>query len=65
MEERLYDLIFIFRPDTPEPEIDKVIATIEHAASEKGDKVEKTENGAGAAWPTGCSGCGKDSTCTW
>jgi small subunit ribosomal protein S6 len=43
MEERQYDLIFILRPDTPEPDIDKVIATIEHAATEKGGKVEKTE----------------------
>ena len=43
MEERLYDLIFICRPDTPEPEIDKVIATLEHAAAEKGAKIEKTE----------------------
>jgi small subunit ribosomal protein S6 len=43
MEERLYDLIFILRPDTAEPEIDKVIATIEHAATEKGAKIEKTD----------------------
>lgn len=43
MEERLYDLIFICRPDTPEPEIDKVIATLEHAATEKGGKIEKTD----------------------
>ncbi|MGA3294050.1 MAG: 30S ribosomal protein S6 [Candidatus Acidiferrales bacterium] len=43
MEERLYELIFICRPDTPEPEIDKVISTIEHAATEKGAKIEKTE----------------------
>ncbi|HEY6466496.1 MAG TPA: 30S ribosomal protein S6 [Candidatus Acidoferrales bacterium] len=43
MEERQYDLIFIARPDTPETEIDKVIATIEHAATEKGGKIEKTE----------------------
>lgn len=43
MEERLYDLIFIVRPDTPEAEIDKVIATVEHAATEKGAKIEKTE----------------------
>jgi len=40
MEERQYDLIFICRPDTPEPEIDKVIATLEHAATEKGGKIE-------------------------
>ena len=43
MEERQYDLIFICRPDTPEANIDKVIATLEHAASEKGAKIEKTE----------------------
>src|SRR5579862_2321256 len=43
MEERQYDLIFILRPDTPETEIDKVVATIEHAATEKGGKIEKTE----------------------
>lgn len=43
MEERQYDLIFICRPDTPEPDIDKVISTVEHAATEKGAKIEKTE----------------------
>lgn len=43
MEERQYDLIFICRPDTPEPEVDKIIATVEHAATEKGGKVESTE----------------------
>ena len=43
MEERQYDLIFICRPDTPEPDVDKVISTIEHAAVEKGAKIEKTE----------------------
>jgi small subunit ribosomal protein S6 len=40
MEERQYDLIFICQPDTPEAEIDKIIATIEHAAVEKGGKIE-------------------------
>jgi small subunit ribosomal protein S6 len=40
MEERQYDLIFICRPDTPEADIDKVIATLEHTASEKGGKIE-------------------------
>lgn len=40
MEERQYDLIFICRPDTPEAEVDKVIATLEHAATEKGGKIE-------------------------
>lgn len=43
MEERLYDLIFILRPDTPEAEIDKIIGTLQHAAEEKHAKVEKVE----------------------
>ncbi len=43
MEERLYDLIFICRPATPEEEIKKTIATIEHATAEKGGKIEKLE----------------------
>ena len=29
MEERVYDLIFICRPATPEEEIDKIITTLE------------------------------------
>jgi len=44
MEERLYDLIFIARPATPEDEIKKVLSTIEHACAEKGGKIEKTEH---------------------
>jgi len=43
MDERQYDLIFICRPDTPEADVDKIIATLDHAASEKGGKIEKTE----------------------
>jgi len=43
MEERLYDLIFIARPATPEDEVKKVLTTIEHACTEKGAKIEKTE----------------------
>jgi small subunit ribosomal protein S6 len=43
MEERQYELIFICRPDTPEADVDKVIATVEHAATDKGAKIEKTE----------------------
>jgi len=43
MEERQYDLIFICRPDTLEADIDKIIATLEHTASEKGAKIEKTD----------------------
>ena len=42
-EERQYDLIFICRPDTPEPDIDKIISTLEHAATEKGGRIEKTD----------------------
>ena len=44
MEDRLYDLIFIARPATPEDEVKKVLATIEHACAEKGAKIEKTEH---------------------
>ena len=44
MEERLYDLIFIARPATPEDEIKKVLHSIEHACSEKGAKIEKSEH---------------------
>jgi small subunit ribosomal protein S6 len=43
MDERLYDLIFICRPATPEEEINKIVATIEHSAAEHGGKIEKTE----------------------
>jgi small subunit ribosomal protein S6 len=43
MEERLYDLIFICRPATPEEEVAKITTTLEHACAEKGAKVEKTE----------------------
>jgi small subunit ribosomal protein S6 len=44
MEARLYDLVFIVRPATPEEEIKKVLTVIEHACAEKGGKIEKTEN---------------------
>ena len=43
MEERLYDLIFITRPDTPDADLDKLIGTLEHAAAEKQAKFEKIE----------------------
>ena len=42
-QERQYDLIFICQPDTPEAEIDKIIATLEHTATEKGAKIEKVD----------------------
>ena len=44
MEERLYDLIFIVRPATPEDEIKKVLTMIEHSCAEKSAKIEKTEH---------------------
>src|SRR6202035_2840805 len=44
MEERLYDLIFIVRPATPEDEIKKVLTVVEHTVAEKGGKIEKTEH---------------------
>jgi small subunit ribosomal protein S6 len=43
MEERLYDLIFISRPATPEEEMKKLITMIEQACAEKGGKIEKNE----------------------
>jgi small subunit ribosomal protein S6 len=43
MEERVYDLIFICRPDTPEEEIDKLINTLGHTAAEKGARFEKVD----------------------
>ncbi|MBI3405662.1 MAG: 30S ribosomal protein S6 [Acidobacteria bacterium] len=43
MEDRLYDLIFICRPDTPVEEVDKIVAAMEHSATEKGGKIEKIE----------------------
>lgn len=43
MDERIYDLIFICRPATPEEEIGKIVTTLEHSAAEHGGKIEKTE----------------------
>ncbi len=43
MEERLYDLVFICMPATPEEEIAKIIATLEHTATERGARVEKVD----------------------
>ena len=43
MEERVYDLIFICRPATPEDEVNKIVTTLEHSAGEHGGKIEKTE----------------------
>ena len=43
MAERLYDLIFICMPTTPEEEVTKLVNTLEQTASEHGGKVEKVE----------------------
>ncbi len=43
MEERIYDLIFICRPATPEDEINKIVTTLEHSTGEHGGKIENTE----------------------
>jgi len=43
MAERDYELIFIFRPETPEAEVDKVIAALQQAATDLQGKVEKIE----------------------
>src|SRR5881396_1466562 len=44
MEERYYDLVFIVRPATPEEEIKKLLAVVEHTCAEKCAKIEKTEH---------------------
>ena len=43
MEERLYDLIFICMPTTPEEEIGKIVASLEQAVNDRGAKIEKLE----------------------
>jgi small subunit ribosomal protein S6 len=43
MEERMYDLVFICMPATPEEEVAKIISTLEHTTTEHGGKVEKVE----------------------
>jgi small subunit ribosomal protein S6 len=43
MEERLYDLIFICMPATPEEEIAKLIGVLEQAVADRGAKLEKVE----------------------
>ena len=43
MEDRLYDLIFICMPATPEEEITKLIGVLEQAVADRGAKVEKLE----------------------
>ncbi|MDP9146516.1 MAG: 30S ribosomal protein S6 [Acidobacteriota bacterium] len=43
MEERLYDLIFIARPASPEDDVKKILTIIENTVTEKGGKVEKPE----------------------
>jgi len=43
MDERLYDLIFIVQPATPEEEIDKLVAILQQTATERGGTVEKVE----------------------
>jgi small subunit ribosomal protein S6 len=43
MEDRLYDLIFICRPDTPEEEVDKLVANLQQTVTERQGRVEKLE----------------------
>ena len=40
---RIYELIFICRPDTPEEEIDKIVAQTSEAAAAMGGRVDKAE----------------------
>jgi small subunit ribosomal protein S6 len=43
MEERLYDLVFICLPTTPEEDVAKIIATLEQVIADRGGKVEKVD----------------------
>ena len=43
MEERLYDLIFICRPDTPEEEVDRLVSNLQQTVTEREGRVEKLE----------------------
>jgi len=43
MDERVYDLIVICRPATPEDEVNKIVTTLEHSVAEHGGKIEKME----------------------
>ena len=51
MEERLYDLIFIARPATPEDEIKKVISASSTPAPKKAARSRRPKTGARASWP--------------
>jgi small subunit ribosomal protein S6 len=42
-EERIYELIFICRPDTPETEVDRLIGLVQQTVQEQGGRVEKVE----------------------
>jgi small subunit ribosomal protein S6 len=44
MEERLYDLIFILRPATPEDEIAKIMKTLEQVIGDHKGTIVKNEN---------------------
>ena len=44
MEERLYDLIFICRPATPEEDIAKIMKTLEQVIADHKGTIEKNEN---------------------
>ena len=43
MAERLYDLVFICMPTTPDEEVSKLVHMVEQTAGEHGGKVEKVE----------------------
>jgi small subunit ribosomal protein S6 len=43
MDEREYELIYICRPDTPEEEVDKLVANLQQAATEQQGQVGKIE----------------------
>jgi len=52
MEERLYDLIFIVRPATPEDEIKKVLSASNTPARKRAARLKRPSIGARASSPT-------------
>jgi len=49
---RIYEELFIVKPDTPEEEIDQFIEQMKTVVTSAGGSVDKTDNGASAAWLT-------------
>ena len=65
MEERLYDLVFICMPATPEEEIAKMIARSSTPPPSAAARWRKWRSGARGRWLTAWPSSAKAFTCTW